>query len=164
MIEGAEITVRPFTASDLLPTAKIFFRAVHIGAAAFYSEEQRNAWASNLPEPEPWAERLRAQTVLVAAAAEDQEVPIGFMSMTEAGLVDLAFVDPAWARRGVGGLLHAAILNAARANGLKILRTEASLAARPFFERQGWAVDAEQTVRRNEVALTNFRMSLPLSG
>jgi putative acetyltransferase len=30
--------------------------------------------------------------------------------------------------------------------------------ARPFFERQGWSVLAEQTVTKRGVELTNYRM------
>lgn len=46
----------------------------------------------------------------------------------------------------------------ARELGATTLTTEASRMARPFFERQGWSVVAEQVVVIRGVRLTNYRM------
>jgi len=163
MVERIEVTVRPLEESDIAVTAEIFFRAVHLGAAEAYDDKQRSAWAPAIPDIGVWAARLKPQTVFVATAGCSSDRPIGFVSVNGTGLVDLAFVDPDWSRCGVGGLLHAAMLQWARARGMASLTTEASLIARPFFERHGWTVDKQQTVHREGVALTNFRMSLSLN-
>ncbi len=58
----------------------------------------------------------------------------------------------------MGKQLYAAIEQKARTLSAPLLTTQASKAAKPFFERQGWTVDAAQTVERNGVSLTNYRM------
>ena len=46
----------------------------------------------------------------------------------------------------------------ARAAGAESLYAEVSLTARPFFERKGFAVEAQQEVPVGKQRLTNFRM------
>jgi putative acetyltransferase len=91
-------------------------------------------------------------------AAEQEGRLLGFMTIDAAGFVDLAFVAPAALGRGVGWHLHRAVEARARELGAWALTTEASRMARPFFERQGWSVLAEQTVTKRGVELTNYRM------
>ena len=50
----------------------------------------------------------------------------------------------------------------ARAAGVKRMTVEASLTARPLFERAGFSVIEQQTVRIGDQELTNFRMELKL--
>jgi putative acetyltransferase len=64
--------------------------------------------------------------------------------------------------RGVGGGLYGAVERVARADGIRRIFTEASITARPFFERQGFRVVREQTVVRRGVAMTNFAMEKTL--
>jgi putative acetyltransferase len=46
--------------------------------------------------------------------------------------------------------------------GTRRLFAEVSVTARPFFERHGFAVLAEQEVAVREVRLTNYRIERPL--
>jgi putative acetyltransferase len=64
--------------------------------------------------------------------------------------------------RGVGRTLYGAVEREARAEGLRRIFTEASITARPFFERRGFRVVREQTVVVRGVAMTNFAMEKPL--
>ena len=87
---------------------------------------------------------------------------VGFMSLEPQGRIDLAYVAPRVVGSGVAWRLYQALEAEARRRGLMGLRTEASLSARPFFERQGWQVEAEQEVERDGISLRNFRMSKQL--
>ena len=149
------IIVRPFVETDAEGLASLFYAAVHIGAADYYNEEQRNAWAPDVPEPGAWLKRLQSQFVLVAATAETH---LGFMTLQPDGYIDLAFVAPDQIGNGVAWRLYEDILAEARSLGIGRLYSHASLAARPFFQRQGWAVTNEQTVMIEDVALVNFVM------
>jgi putative acetyltransferase len=60
--------------------------------------------------------------------------------------------------RGIGRLLYEATEQAARGWDLGRVFTEASVTARPFFERQGFRVLGERRVLRLGVELTNFAM------
>lgn len=65
---------------------------------------------------------------------------------------------------GVGKALLTAIEEEACSRAMTQLYTEASITAKPFFERCGFHILAEQTVKRFGVALTNFRMEKRLKG
>lgn len=155
----SRLRLRPARSGDGNPTHAVFFAAVHEGAAGHYSEIERRAWAPSPEPPADWESRLLAGTTVVAEA---RRRVIGFMTLAPDGYLDLAYVVPDWSGRGVGALLHRAILELARAARLELLSTEASLVARGFFHRQGWRETARQSVIRDGVPLTNFRMELPL--
>ena len=149
------LIVRAARLGEAAELAEIFHRAVQ--AAERYSKAQRDAWSPDCPEAARWAARLHGLTTLVAERAGK---PIGFMALREDGYLDLAFVDPDFARQGVGRVLLDGILTEARGLGLRRLWTEASLVARPFFEGQGWVVLGQQLVAKRGVELTNFRMEI----
>ncbi len=150
------IEIRKLTPEDGAIAARIFFDAVHIGTADVYTRKERDAWAGTRPDPSRWAERIGG---LEGYVAEDDGVPVGFMTIDASGFIDLAFVAPGAAGQGVGWHLYRRVEERARELGATRMTTEASKKARPFFERQGWSVDREQTVERNGVMLTNYRMS-----
>ena len=60
--------------------------------------------------------------------------------------------------RGVGSRLYLAVEQVARKRGLGRIFTEASITARPFFERQGFRVVGEQAVVRRGVRPATFAM------
>lgn len=157
------LTIRPLRAEDGPQAARVFFDAVREGMREHYTEAQRRAWAGDAPDPEGWRGRLWG---VEGFAAEEDGRLVGFMTLGGAGhitiggagYIDLAFVAPSALGRGVGWRLYRAVEAKARELGASMLTTEASRMARPFFERQGWSVVAEQVVVIRGVVLTNHRM------
>jgi predicted GNAT family acetyltransferase len=90
-------------------------------------------------------------------ASADGEVA-GFIACEPDGHVDLAFVHPSHQGRGVARALHAEVEAEARRRRLARLFTEASLAARPFFERAGYRVLHHNDVRVADQVLTNWSL------
>lgn len=69
------------------------------------------------------------------------------------GHIGLLYVAPRCTRRGVASALYQTVERTLQVAGVASLFTEASLVARPFFERQGFWVDTEETVVRRGVPL-----------
>jgi len=90
-------------------------------------------------------------------------VLIGFMTLTESGYLDLAFVEPRMIGRGIAHQIYGALEVFAASRNLMQLTTDASLVAAPFFTRQGWEVLKYQTVERNGVTLKNVSLVKQLS-
>jgi putative acetyltransferase len=149
------IVIRPYKADDAAATAQVFLEAVREGTADYYTEEQRFAWARFLPETQGWDQRLSGQICYVA---DDNGAMAGFMTMTTEGYFDLAFVHPDHIGTGLGTRLYERLEADARSLRLESLSTEASLMARPFFEKHGWRVVMDQTIVRHGVELRNFKM------
>jgi ribosomal protein S18 acetylase RimI-like enzyme len=63
---------------------------------------------------------------------------------TDAAKIRAFFVHPAWARRGIGGMILDACESAAKATGFRRLEMGATLTGIPFYRAKGYA-ELEQT-------------------
>jgi len=140
---------------DVPHLCRLFHDAIREGAATHYDEAQRRAWCPAPPDPAVWAARLAPQSVTVA---ESEGVVAGYMTLRGDGYIDLAFVAPDKAGRGIGTQLLRAVEAEAREGGVALMTVRASLVARPLFARAGWHVVREQVVGRKGVSLTHFAM------
>lgn len=150
-----ETIVRKFRDTDAAPAAQIFYDAVHIGAKEFYDEDQRNAWAPKIPDTDVWCKRLKSQTTYIA---ERDGVVVGYMTLDDQGYIDLTFVAPQFAGKGIARKLYEIVEKDALDRGITHLTSNASYLARPFFERQNWLVLKQQIIERGDVTLANFVM------
>lgn len=63
---------------------------------------------------------------------------------TEAAKIRAFFIHPAWARRGIGGMILEACESAAKARGFRRLEMGATLTGVPFYKAKGYA-ELEET-------------------
>jgi GNAT superfamily N-acetyltransferase len=113
------------------------------------------AWAPEVPDPEAWNLRLTSRRTLVAE--EGGEV-VGFAELEDDGHLDTFYCRKDSVGRGVGSRLYRAVEQEALTLRCDQIFTEASITARPFFERHGFRTIRERTVVRRGVELTNFAM------
>ncbi|MDR3711665.1 MAG: GNAT family N-acetyltransferase [Puia sp.] len=92
-------------------------------------------------------------------SAEKRNVSV---SDLHTGHLDLLYVHKDCQRRGVAGRLLFRILETARELGLTGIDVEASITARPFFEKHNFRMSGEQTVYVKGIALLNYKMHLEL--
>ena len=149
------VRIRSYEAGDAPALARLFYETVHAVNRADYSPEQLRAWAPELPNPEAWHARMSGRCTLVAE--EDGEA-LGFAELERAGHLDMLYLRKDAVGRGVGSRLYLAVEQVARNRGLGRIFTEASITARPFFERQGFRVVGEQAVVRRGVRPATFAM------
>lgn len=148
------VTIRPFRHSDVPALFALFRGTVHRVNGRDYSPEQVAAWAPAEINPARWA-TLAGRFAVVAEV--DGETA-GFADLEANGHVDRFFVHADHQGRGVGAAMMAAVTGEAERLGLARLFAEVSVTARPFFERHGFAVLAEQQVTIRGVSLTNYQM------
>ena len=153
--------IRYYEAGDAPEIVRLFFETVRSVNRADYSDEQLEAWAPGVPDPEEWHARMAGRRTLVAE--EGGEV-VGFAKLEYDGRLDMLHVRKDAVGRGVGRRLYEAVEREARGQGLGWIFTEASITARPFFEQQGFRVVREQMVSRRGVSMANFVMERELPG
>lgn len=158
--QSGDISVRRATPQDHTALYRVYYRSVREGAGAFYSQEQRAAWAVS---DQPKSDRPAADDTLLRWLAEVDGQIVGFMAITPDGYVDLAFVLPEWMGRGVAQAVYDPMLKWAQGTGLKRLTTHASHFARRFFTKQGWQVDTPEIHAHNGQEFERFCMSLDLN-
>ncbi|WP_299151729.1 GNAT family N-acetyltransferase [uncultured Tateyamaria sp.] len=153
------IKVREMTEGEADTLGAILFEAIHHGPPE-YSQAQRMAWAPKPPTGPAWVARLAAQHVWVAARRSDA---LGFLTLDEAGYIDLAFVRSDAQRQGIFAALYRQAEDVARALGMASLHTHASLTAQPAFARQGFHVTQHETVERSGQSLRRAEMEKALT-
>ena len=147
--------LRLCTQADLPAVLHLFRTSVHTLCRADYTPAQLSAWAPADTDEAPWARRLQCQTFLLAE--EDGDL-MGFASL-EGDYLDLLYVHPRHARRGVGTVLCDALER--QCTGQRIT-VHASLTARPFFARRGYRTVELHEVQRRGETLTNYLMEKEL--
>jgi len=155
------IKLRPFQSEDAKPCLDLFHETIRRVNIRDYTKEQIDAWAPADYDHESWASRFDDRFAHVAC---DGNTIVGFCDMTRTGHLDRLFVSADHQWQGIARLLVQRLLEDATPAGLSEITTEASITAKPFFERMGFEVVREQSVNCRGVHLTNFRMRRELEG
>ena len=146
---------RPSELSDLTSVIETYTASIRTLASSYYSPAQIEAWAPIPPDATRWHERLAKLHTIVS---ESDGVLAGFAAYTHDGYLAFLFTHPAFARRGVASGLYRRVEAALRAVGAPRVTAHVSLAARPFFDRQGFQLDFEECVECRGAYLRRFAM------
>jgi putative acetyltransferase len=138
-----EPALRPYLPADLPVLVGIFRASIEELTGDDYTEAQQEAWASVADDAAEFGRRLAASLALVATVSG---VPVGFGSLKGRDVIDLLYVHPAMARRGIGTLLCDALEKLVGSRGETSLVTDASDTARPFFEGRGFVAERRNTI------------------
>lgn len=145
--------LRKYEPSDCRALTELFYNTVHTVNARDYTPEQLDVWATGHVDLDAWNASLSAHYTLVAAEGDEL---IGFGDMdTASGYLDRLYVHHAHQGKGIAAAICDGLERAADAQEIT---TDASITARPFFEKRGYRVVREQQVERGGILLTNYKM------
>ncbi len=150
-----DIRIREYRPDDVTALIDLFRGAIRTTALRDYSASQVLAWAPDEIDPEVFARRRASKQTWVA---EINGQIAGFVDLESDGHIDMLYVHAEHQRKGIARTLLDHIEKAANHSGLDRLYTEASITARPSFERGGFQVITTQNVTINGETLTNYRM------
>jgi len=139
--------------------ADVFYQAVHSIDSSIYSEKQKHAWAPLPVDYGKWKKRLdqkRPYLLLI----NDQIA--GFIELELDGHIDCLYVSPKYQRKGLASTLLKHAISSAIKLGLHQIYVEASIVAKPFFEKFGFLVENENKVIRNNNVLINYSMRMEI--
>jgi putative acetyltransferase len=144
---------------DAAALAALFRASVLTLATARYDAAQRAAWAAVADDLPAFDARL-ARGMTLVALYEGESVAFG--QLWPVDHVEMLYVAPGWARRGLASALLARLEAVAREQGASVLGADASAIARPVFERAGFTLISSQIVWRGGVSLPRFQVGKPL--
>lgn len=147
--------LRPYTSHDFQKIIELFYNTVHAINKKDYTVAQLNAWAPKDMEVSKWQNSLSEHYTLVC---ENQGMIVGFGDIDESGYLDRLYVHKDYQRCKVATMIVDALEEHARQTYIKMIVTDASITARPFFEKRGYEVIRQQKVERRGEALINFKM------
>jgi putative acetyltransferase len=152
--------LRPMLPADGPILADIFRASIEGLTDEDYSPDQQEAWASAADEEATFGERLAGNLTLVATL---QQSPVAFASLAGNDTIDMLYVHPAAAGRGVATMLVDALERLAAGRGTTTLTTDASDTAREFFSTRGYTAQRRNTVTQGGEWLSNTTMTKQLS-
>jgi GNAT superfamily N-acetyltransferase len=129
-----KIDYRWMRPEDGVALARLHRRAILLEGVRAYSPDIARSWAFAL-EPEGYARSAARGEALEVALI--QRAVVGFCG-TQDGEISGLYVDPAFARRGVGAGLMRRALKRIAAEGHGEARVTAALGAAPFYEAMGF--------------------------
>ena len=152
--------LRPFLLTDTPLLAEIFRASIAELTSDDYTEAQQAAWMASAGDEAAFGERLTGELTLVATI---EGAAVGFAALTGGNVIDMLYVHPAVAGRGIGAQLCDAIERLAAARGATTLIADASDTALGFFTRRGFLPQRRNSVSRNHEWLANTTVEKTLS-
>ena len=154
-----KLAMRPFLPTDVALLVEIFRASIEELTSEDYSDAQRAAWAAFVDDEKAFGARMAGQLTLLGTMAGS---PVGFASLKEPDQVDMLYVHPAVAGKGVGAMLIDALEKLAKARGAKRLTADVSDSAHEFFKKRGFVPQQRNTVERSGEWLANTTMAKTL--
>ena len=152
--------LRPFLPTDAPLLAEIFRASIEELTGEDYSATQQEAWASMADDEVAFAARLADALTLLGTIDGS---PVGFASLAGAERIDMLYVHPAAAGRGVGTMLIDALEKLAASRGAVRLTADVSDGAQDFFKRRGFVAKQRNSVPLGNEWLANTTMEKRLA-
>ncbi len=132
----------------------LFTNTIHKICNIDYTKEQLNTWANPNIDYEAWEKRLNKTKPYLAVI---DDTLVGFAEFYD-DYIDCFYVHHEYQGQGVGKALMHHILNIASKNGIKKLRVDASITAKPFFMKLGFCEIKQNLVKKENQNLINYTL------
>ena len=146
---------REYLPEDLPQLLRLFHDTIHSVCRSDYTSAQLDAWAPDRFDADVqnrWHSTLTEHYTIIA---EENSVITGFGDIDDTGYLDRLYVHKDYQRRGIASAICDRLESHASPN---TITTHASITAKPFFQKRGYAVVTRQSVERHGILLTNFIM------
>lgn len=154
-----EIRLRKATIADLKEMQTLYTQTIQSVCQNDYSPAALEAWGSGVNNIQRWLEVIHTQIVLLAI---QQETIVGYGTLKEGNHIDLLYIHKDHQRQGIANKIGAALELEAQKQQTKTLTADVSITAKPFFEKKGFTVKAEQRNLRLGIELINYIMEKEL--
>ena len=137
--------IRKANATDVEAVRFLFYETVNGVDKTLYTEMQLQKWVMAYADESRWALKIANDYYLVAT--NEVNKIIGFCALKHNGCIDMLYTHPTHQNKGVAKSLLHAMYDVADEKQIAKLFTNTSLAATPFFEKHGFAV--QQVLDKN---------------
>lgn len=148
--------IREYKSAECVFLVQLFYDTVHTVNSKDYTKKQLDAWATRTVDLSEWDQSFLEHTTLVAAF---DDLILGFADMDRNGYLDKLYVHKDYQGKGIATALINELEKRAKEKHVVCFETDASITARPFFEKHGYTVQTENSVVRGGIPLNNFRMT-----
>lgn len=156
---NSKAAIKPSTLSDLAEMQKMFVDTISTICKNDYTPEQIRVWTSSIENTQRWIDKLTSQYFIIA---EMEDRIVGFASLERNHNLDLLYIHKDYQRQGIADKLYGAIEKEAIRKKAKVLLSDVSKTAKPFFEKKGFKTLAPQTNIIRGVEIINYKMTKQL--
>lgn len=149
------IKIDEYKENYLVDLINLFVEVVHTVNENDYTREQLDVWAPEKIDIKKWKTRIKNNFV---AVAKDGNKIIGFGELSPEGCIDMIYVHKDYLSQKIGQMLLECLVQKAKKLSLTEVITEASITAKPFFEKYGFKLIKKQVKTINDVDFVNYRM------
>lgn len=149
------MTFRNATISDLNEMQQLYIETIQSVCKKDYNEAQREAWISGVKNTERWIAVIETQYVLLAVI---ENKIAGFATLKDGDYIDFFYIHKDFQRQGIADKLLTELELEAQKQHSKMITSDISITAKPFFEKKGFVAKAEQKNIRLGVELINYKM------
>ena len=132
--------LRKYNPDDCIKLLKLFYDTVRNVNRKDYNDEQLSVWA-----PDNYLEENNGEIV-------------GFGDIEKTGYLNRLFIHKDYQNMGIASAIVKELEKYAKKTCICTIITEASITAKPFFERLGYTLVKKQQVERIGISLTNYVM------
>lgn len=154
------MNIRKYAVPDLMEILQLFYDTVHTVNSKDYSQEQVDAWAPKQLNVERWADFFAKN---ISYVAEIDGKITGFGDLTREGYLNTLYVHKDFQGKGIGSRIVKILEKEAKALSLNEITTEASITAKPFFEKRGYECLRSQNKVHNGMVFLNYVMRKKLN-
>jgi putative acetyltransferase len=145
--------------SDLQEMQEMYIETVKWVCKNDYSPLEIDAWVSGLNNIERWKKVIYAQFVLLAII---KNKIVGYGTLKNGNYIDFFCVHKDFQRQGIADKVFTELEGEAKKENAKMITADVSKTAKPFFEKKGFIIKAEQKNIRLGVELINYKMEKSL--
>lgn len=133
---------------------ELFTNTVHKINKKDYSKEQLNVWANQDYDLEIWEKRFEKNKPYLCVLKDEV---VGFCEYSNE-YIDCFYVHFKYQNFGIGKQLLNHIFKIAKNDNIDKIKVDASITAKPFFEKFGFKEVRKNLVKRENVEFVNFRL------
>lgn len=150
---------RKATISDLAEMKELFVQTIRSVCKNDYNSAQIEAWVSGAKITQRWIDVVENQLVLLAII---QEKIVGFGTLKDNNYIDFFFIHKDFQRQGIANKIFTKLELEAKKHHSKIITSDVSITAKPFFEKKGFVVKSEQKNMIKSIEIINYKMEKEL--
>ncbi|MDR4983650.1 GNAT family N-acetyltransferase [Bacillus cereus] len=150
-----DIIIRTFQKEDLEQVLQLFYETVHTVNAKDYNLLQLQAWAPERLDRESWLQSLEKN---ISYVADNNGLIVGFGDYNDEQYIDRLFTHKDYQGKGIASYILQKLEEEAVKLQHRDIYTEASITAKPFFERKGYICIKEQKKQHNGQFFINYVM------
>ncbi|KFF15269.1 GNAT family N-acetyltransferase [Flavobacterium hydatis] len=153
------MNLRKATISDLKEMQELYIETIKHVCKNDYNSAQIDVWISGVKNTERWVDVINTQFVLLAII---QDKIAGFGTLKDGNYIDFFYIHKDFQRQGIADKLLTELELEAKKQHTKTITSDISITAKPFFEKKGFIVKAEQKNIRLGIELINYKMEKEL--